>query len=210
MVLVLDPGLRGTIEQLEGELLVALEHGHEAALDLRPEDLLLAVLLRCLRQRRVLLDGETLEPLARLGGNHGRAVVAEQGARQPALLEALAEAVDEALGVFVAEVPLGVAAQARVVVEHGEQRRVPALAAGREHLALGVVEVAVPQTVYVGDLEEPALARHEAGLGLVASGLAMFAEPVMLHVATHRRVAGKRTSSGCSRASATRLSCTSW
>ena len=38
VVLVLDPGLRGGVEQLEGERLLALEHGHEPALDSAPQN----------------------------------------------------------------------------------------------------------------------------------------------------------------------------
>ena len=64
VVLLLDPGLRGAVEQLEGELGLALEHGHEAPLDLGPEDLLFPVLLWGCRQGDVLDDGEALEAFA--------------------------------------------------------------------------------------------------------------------------------------------------
>ena len=165
------------------------EHRHQPALDLGEEDLLLAVLLGRLRQRGVVLDRQALEALGSLGGEHGRAVVAEQAARQAALREGLAQAMDEALGVTVADVPLQVAAQARVVVDHGEQGGVGPLAAGGQDLAPGLVEVAVPQPMHVGHLEEPALARHEAGVLLVAPRAAVLAQPVMLHVAAHRGVA---------------------
>jgi hypothetical protein len=53
VVLLLHPGLGGAIEQLEGEHRLAFEHGHEAALDLSPEDFLLTALLGCLRELSV-------------------------------------------------------------------------------------------------------------------------------------------------------------
>ena len=67
VVLVLDPRLGGGVEQLEGEDLLALEHGQEPALDLSPERLLLAVLLGRIGQRGVMGDAETLEAFGRLG-----------------------------------------------------------------------------------------------------------------------------------------------
>jgi hypothetical protein len=152
VVLLLDPGLGGAVEQLESEHRLAFEHGHEAALDLSPEDFLFAVLLGRLGEGREVLDGEALEPFLRLGSEHGRAVVAEEPARQASLLEALAQAVDEALSVF-GEVPLRVAADTGAVVEQPEQHRVLPLSTLRQHLALGLVEIAVPESVHVRDLE---------------------------------------------------------
>ena len=120
MVLLLDPRLRRGVEQIEGEHGLAFEHGQEAAFDLAPEGLLLAVLLGGVRQRRVVDDAEALEAFDGLGGEHGGAVVGEQRARQAALLERLREAVDEGLGGLV-EVPLQVAAEPRAVVEDAEE-----------------------------------------------------------------------------------------
>src|SRR5258708_4619505 len=37
VVLLLDPGLRGGVEEIEREGLLALEHGQESSLDLGPE-----------------------------------------------------------------------------------------------------------------------------------------------------------------------------
>ncbi len=83
VVLLLDPGLGGGVEQIERELGLALEHGQQAALDLPPERLLLSVLLGRVRQRRVMDDAEALEAFGGLGGEHGGAVVGEQSAGQP-------------------------------------------------------------------------------------------------------------------------------
>ena len=167
MVLLLDPRLRRAVEQLEGELGLALEHGHEAPLDLGPEVLLLAVLLGGVRQRQVLDDAEALEALDGLGGDHRRAVVAEQRARQAALLERLREAVDERLGVLVVQVPLHVAAEPRAVVEDAEQIRGLPLPRRGEHVPLALVEVEVPEAVDVRDLVRARLARHDLALALL-------------------------------------------
>jgi hypothetical protein len=77
VVLLLDPGLGGAVEQLESELGFALEHGHEPSLHLRPEDLLFAILLGCLRQGCVVLYGKALESTTGLGGDHRSTVVAQ-------------------------------------------------------------------------------------------------------------------------------------
>ncbi len=52
VVFLLDPSLSGAVEQLERELGLALEHGHEPAFDDGPEGFLFAVLLGALRQSR--------------------------------------------------------------------------------------------------------------------------------------------------------------
>jgi hypothetical protein len=153
LILLLDPRLSGSIEQLESELELAFEHRHEAALDLCPEDLLFSILLGACGQRRVLDDGEAFEALASFGGDHRGAVVAEQGARKPSFLEGLAEAVNERLGVLFTEVPLRMATEARMVVEDSEQERLLTLTARQDDRAVGLVEVEVPEAVDVRDLE---------------------------------------------------------
>ncbi len=89
VVLEFHPGLGGHVEQLEGELLDALEHGHQSRFDLCPERFLLAVLVRTFRQGRVVHDGELFEALHGLRGQHRRAVVTHESARQGALLNRL-------------------------------------------------------------------------------------------------------------------------
>jgi len=164
VVLHLDPGLRRLVQQRQGQLDDALEHRHEASLSVRPEDLLLGVLVGAVRERRVLVHAEAQEARARFGREHGRAVVHQRGARQTALLEGLPEAVDEGVR-RLGEVPLGVAAQARAVVEHAEQDRRHPCAVGEEHRARAMVKVQVPEAVDVRGLVAAHLPALEARLG---------------------------------------------
>src|SRR5277367_80839 len=121
VILLLDPRLGRPVEQFEGELRLAFEHRHQSPLDTGPEVLLFAILLRAIRQRQILKNAESLAALDRLRGLHRSAVVTEDPPRHFALLESLAEAVDELLGVLSAQVPLRVAAHARAVVERAKE-----------------------------------------------------------------------------------------
>jgi hypothetical protein len=76
-----------------------------------------------------------------------------------------------------------------VVVQDAEQHRLAPLAARQDDRALALVEIEVPQGVHVADLERPSLAWHEAWIELVAPWLTALVEPVVFHVAAHRRVA---------------------
>jgi hypothetical protein len=78
VVLKLDPRLGGLVEQLQGELLAALEHRHQSALHRGPEGLLLGILIRAVGERGLVQDAEVMEPLADLLGHHGTAVVGHQ------------------------------------------------------------------------------------------------------------------------------------
>jgi hypothetical protein len=49
LVFFLDPGLGGGIEEIERQLVHALQHGQEAAFNLSPERFLLTVLLGRIR-----------------------------------------------------------------------------------------------------------------------------------------------------------------
>ncbi len=120
LILLFDPCLGRRVEQSERQLGLPLEHGEKAPFDLSPEGFLLSVLLRRIRQRRVMHDPQALEPLNGLGGEHGRAVVGQKRARQAALLECLRQRVDESFGGLV-EIPLQVATEAGVVVEDTEE-----------------------------------------------------------------------------------------
>ncbi len=151
VVLLLDPRLRGGVEQLEREHRLALEHGHEPAFDLGPKHLLLGVLLGRLRQGEMLQDPETLEALGGLGGRHRRAVVAQHGARQTALLKRLGQTVDQGPGVFL-QIPLQVAAQPRVVVEDPAQLRHAQFPGCGRHFAPARMKIEVPQRVGMTDL----------------------------------------------------------
>jgi hypothetical protein len=89
VVLVLDPGLRRLVQEGERQIRHMLQHGDKAALNRAPERLLLGVLIRRVRQCRLVQDAEPGEALTDLGGGHRSAIVAQGRARQPALLERL-------------------------------------------------------------------------------------------------------------------------
>jgi hypothetical protein len=103
-----------------------------------------------------------------LRGRHRRAVVAERGARQAALLQRLAEPVRDDLG-GLGQIPLQVTGKARSVVEHAEQDGRHPLAPLGEHLARAVMAVPVPQTVDVLSLVAAHLAIGDAGLGALGT-----------------------------------------
>lgn len=185
VVFLLDPGLSGAVEQVERELELALEHGHEPTLDDAPERLLLAVLLGALGESPVLKDRESLDALHRFCGEHGGPVVAQDGAGQATLLERLTETMHQRLGVFWIEVPLRVAAEPGVIVQNAEQNGLLSLAAGEHDGPSSLVEVEVPEGVHVGHLERPSLTRHEAFLELVATRSTALGQAVVLHVAAN-------------------------
>ena len=110
LVFLFDPRLGSGIEQLDGELGLALEHGQKPSFDLSPERFLFPVLLGRIRQRGVMDDAEALKSFGRLGREHGRAVVRQKSPWQAAFLESLRQAVDENLGRLV-QIPLQVAAK---------------------------------------------------------------------------------------------------
>ena len=112
VVLVLDPGLGGLVQEAQGQVRHVLQHGDQPALDRAPERLLLGVLIGAVGQRGVVQDAETGEPLGDLRGRHRGAVVAQRGARQAALLERLAEPVRDDLG-GLGQIPLQVTGEAR-------------------------------------------------------------------------------------------------
>src|SRR5436309_1474018 len=110
----------------------------------------------------MLQDREASEPLCGLGGDHGAAVVAEQRARQAALEQGLAEAVDEAVRRLV-QVPLDMADQARAVVEDRQQDRPHPLPSSGEGFVRAVVKVEMPESADVLRL----VAAHLALLALL-------------------------------------------
>jgi hypothetical protein len=200
VVLLLDPRLGGPVEQLQGEHRLALEHGHEAVLDPGPEVLLLGVLLGAVGQGRVVQDAEPLQPLDHLGGGHRAAAVTDRGAWHLALLDPLAEAVDQILGVLLVLVPLRVGAHARAVVEDAEQMGGLELSGGGDHLPPALVEVVVPERVDVRELVGACLTRHHfRGLAALAPPTAratLAHQAMVLQEAAHRRVAHHRTERG--------------
>ena len=119
VVLVLDPGLGGLVQERQGQVRHMLQHGDQPALDRAPERLLLGILIGAVRQRGVVQDAQPREPLGDLRRRHRGAVVAERRAWQAALLERLAEPVRDDLG-GLGQIPLQVTGKPRSVVEDAE------------------------------------------------------------------------------------------
>jgi hypothetical protein len=95
---------------------------------------------------------------------------------------------DEALG-GLTEIPLGVAGQARAVVEDREQDRVDPLPLVREYLERAVMEVQVPQATDVLGLVGTHLAAFTATLCDAARSFAgLLEQPLGQHEAAERRV----------------------
>ena len=70
----------------------------------------------------LLQDAEACEAVGNLRRNHSGTVIAQTGARQPTLLEGLAETMgDDLCG--LRQIPLQAAVKASAVVEHAEQDR---------------------------------------------------------------------------------------
>ena len=168
VVLVLDPGLRRLVQERPGQVGHMLQHGDQPALDRPPERLLLGILVRAIRERRLVQDAEPGQPSRDLGGGHGGAVVAQRRTRQAALLERLAQAMGDDLGAL-GQIPLQMAGEARAVVEHAEQDRREPLAARRQHLPGAVVAVPVPEAVDILGLVAANLAIIEARLGALGA-----------------------------------------
>ena len=82
VVFLFNPGLGSLIEQIEGERCLAFEHRHQAPLDSAPERLLLGVLIRRIRQRRLVQDAQGRQAVDGFLRQHRRTVVGHQGARR--------------------------------------------------------------------------------------------------------------------------------
>ncbi len=197
VIVLLQPGDGGVVEHLQGKRVDAFELSHQARFDRAPERLDLAVLMGAVSERRDPRDAEPVQPLLDLARGHRRAVVGQQGPRQTALHEGLAKAVDEHLG-GLGEVPLKVAAEARVVVEEAEQDRRLPLARGGQHATLGAVHVGVPQGVRARDLVAQYLAGFDRrpGLALMPLAPALAYQPASPHRPGQRRVGRYRAELG--------------
>lgn len=146
-------------------------------------------------------DSKPGEPLGDLGGRHGRAIVAQAGARQAALLECLRQAVgDDLCG--LGQIPLQMTGEPGAIIEHAEEDRRLPLAACGEHLAGAMVTIPMPQAVDVFSLVAADLAIQQPRFGAIgACGLARcdalpLVETVRLHEAAQRVVAGHRPQIG--------------
>lgn len=144
---------------------------------------------------------KVLEALGGLGGEHRAAVVGQQSARQTALEESLGESVDEAFRGLL-EVPLGVADEARAVIEDRQQHRAYPLPVDGENLQGAVMKVQVPESTHILGLEAARLAGLSALLGqalaLPLTGRHPPAPPptVRHHVAPQARIGRQRPPSG--------------
>ena len=201
VVFPLDPGLGGGIEQVQRQFRLAVEHRHQAALDARPEHLLLGVLVGAVGQGGLVQDAQAGQPAGELAGQHGGAVVRHQCARQAPLLQCLAEAVRQGFRGLV-EIPLGMAGEAGMVVEDAEQHRLQPAPVAAQHLARAMVEIEVPQGVDVGDLEAAHLELLAARLrGQCAVGAAHRArlaqQAAFPHVAADGGVGRQAAACGC-------------
>ena len=79
-------------------------------------------------------NAEPGETFADLGRSHCAAVVADGSARQAALLHRLRQAVRDVRSIL-RQIPLQMAGQPRVIIEHTEEDRRAPFAAWRQHLA---------------------------------------------------------------------------
>ena len=86
---------------------LGFQHGEQPALDLYPEDLLLAVLMGAVGQGVLLEDGQPRKALDDLASLHGGTIVVMDGPRQTAFEKRLAEAMTETLG-GLGQIPLQV------------------------------------------------------------------------------------------------------
>ena len=197
VVVLLQPRDGGVVEHLQGERVNAFELSHQARFDGVPERFDLAVLMGAVAERGDPRDAEAKQPLGDLARGHRRAVVGEQGPRQAALHQRLAQPVDEHFG-GLGEVPLKVAPQARVVVEEAEQdRRLPFARSG-QHAALAFVHVGVPQGMAARDFVAQHLARldRRTGLALMPLAPALPHQPASAHRPGQRRVRRHRAERG--------------
>ena len=143
VVLDFHPRLGRFVESVERQVRHAIEHSHQPPLERSPEGLLLPVLIRAVGQRPLVDDSQAQEALGDFFGNHGRAVIGQEGSWQTALLDCLGEPVHEVFS-GLREVPLDVAAKPRVVIENAQRDRAHPLAVRSEHLERCMVEIEVP------------------------------------------------------------------
>ena len=198
VVLHLDPGLGGLVEQREAEVGDAFEHGHQASFELAPEGLLLAVLIGRVRQGRVVDDAETGEtPPLVSAAIIGSPLSVMKARGRPRLRKAWPEPVDEVLRgparyhwAWQHKREWSSRMQAHTGDAHRPARAAPAASAG--------VEVRVPELLDVLDLPAADLAGLQAVQGEVGAGArrgpaAHAADEVArLHVAHERRAGGQR------------------
>ena len=160
VVFQLDAGLRRLVEKLQGQLLDALEHGHQPSLDRGPEVLLLPVLVGRIRECSIMLDPKHFDALLELSRSHCGPTIRHRRPGQASLLDRLRIAVNQRIRRFV-EVPLQVARQPRPVVEDPQELGGHPDRLRGHDLPRPFVEVQVPQAHHEGRLEAPDLSLFE-------------------------------------------------
>ena len=105
MVFLLSPGLGRHIESIQREAGLAFEHGHQSTLNATPEGLLFGVLVRRIRQRRLMHDTQGGQAVGGFLSQHGRAVVGHQRTWQTAFHKSLTQGMDQALRRLI-QIPL--------------------------------------------------------------------------------------------------------
>jgi hypothetical protein len=154
VVLELNSGLGGPIEEIDGERADMGEHGHEPSFEPAPEVLLLAVLVGPVRESGLVDDPEPEQSFSRLVGQHGGTVIGHERPRKTSLVEGLRQSVDEVLG-RLCKIPLNLATKTGAVIENAERlwRVLGALYIHNPPSAL--VEIEMPEGVIVLGLEAP-------------------------------------------------------
>ena len=93
-------------------------------------------------------DAEPGETFGDFGRRHGRAVVAHGGTRQAALQHRLRQAVRYVLSIL-GQIPLKMADQSRMVIEHAEQHRCSPFTARRQHFSGTVMTIPMPESARI-------------------------------------------------------------
>src|SRR5665213_791469 len=128
------PGLSRDVQLLEREVRFAFEHGEQAPLDAAPYIFLLTIDMRRVRQRGQMQNTQAMKPGGELPGDHRRAIVGHQRTWKSDLLQRLTQAVDQFSATLV-RVPLGMAEEARPVIDEADQERFDVFAAPGQDLA---------------------------------------------------------------------------
>ena len=193
VVFHLHPGHSRFVKLTQGQIGHRLKHGQQPAFDLAPEDLLFSVLVRGKRKRSFVDDAQARQTLLGFGREHRRAVIAHEGARQGPFLKALTQPVAKFFGPF-AQIPLGVAAQTRVVVQATQQEWIGPLAVFQEDPQRAVMKVQVPESVDIFTLVAADLATLESVLSGARAGATgrtspgTFEQALGFHETQHRSI----------------------
>ena len=138
-------------------------------------------------------NAQTHQALLGFAGQHGRAVVTHERARQAALLKGLAGTVAEFLGAL-GQIPLGMASQAAMIIEDAQQDRIGPATVVQQDRQRAVMKVQVPEAVDIFVFVTAHLAALEAVLGRLGARAVdratawAFAQAVGFHKAQDRGI----------------------